>query len=392
MANEDKLERLLDQTVLVDPQGSLPLYVQLTRGLRQVIHSRFEDGERFFGEEMLSQRLGVSVSTARRALSDLTSEGLLERHVPRGTFVRKEARGVRGDFMIGVFLSAYDSPFNNTVLERIAALCEERDYELDVFHTRFGEKTVAKFKTITKPRNEQGFVFLTTTESAIWNLYQALTERGYGTVNIDRRIEGYPGTYVGVDNTAGIRLGMAHLFELGHRTMTLLVCEDELHPNVQERVRVFKSFAAEHGLRDARVLVCEQDIRYPAGSTTEQCYDMYVTDGIAEEILRAEPRSTAVLTVSDPGAWVLLHRLAERGVRVPEDISVVGFDDLGYSRLTHPPLTTVAQPFDEIARRAVDLLETPGHVVEKHLLAPTLVIRSSTGPADPHPGPVGVVY
>ena len=385
MANEDKLERLLDQTVLVDPQNPLPLYAQLTRGLLQLIHAHFEDGERFFGEEMLSRRLGISVSTTRRALCDLAAEGLLERHVPKGTFVRKKVIAAQDDFSVGVFVSSFDSRFNMVLLDNIAWQCKERGYRLELFHTYFGEKLVEEFSTIKKPPDQQGFIFLTTFEASTWNLYQALAERGYRTVVIDRRIEGYPGIYVGVDNTAAIRLGMDHLTALGHRRITLLVCEYEFHPNIQERIRAFQASARNHSLRETHIVSCDQNPSYPAGSRIEERYEMNVSDASVDEILSADPPPTAVFAVSDAGARVLLRRLAERGVRVPQDLSVMGLGDEGYANLTFPPLTTVAQPFEEIVRRAIGLIETPGHVTETHLLSPSLVIRSSTGPAPPLP-------
>jgi len=376
--DESRRIRLLEQTVLVDPQNPLPLYAQLTRGLRELIHNHFEDGERFYGEQGLSQRLGISVNTVRRALADLAAEGLLERHVPKGTFVRKSAPGAEKDFNIGVFLSTFDSTLNMLLLEHVAKCCDERGYRFEVLHTRFGDKLLEQLNAIKKTPEHQAFLALTTHEASTWRLYRALTERGYRIAVIDRRMESFPGCYVGVDNAVGIRLGMAHLAELGHGRVTLLVCEDELHPNVQERIRAFEAFARDHGRIGPRIVVCDETIEYPEGASVEECYEMYVSEATVDEILAADPPPTAVFAVSDAGARVLLRRLAERGVRVPGDLSVVGFGNEGYACLTFPPLTTLAQPFEQIVRRAIDFLETPGRTPAQYLIAPSLVVRNST--------------
>ena len=378
MADRDKLGRLLDRTVLLDPKGSLPLYAQLTRGLRHLLQEHFEDGERFYGEEMLSQRLRVSVSTTRRALTELAAEGLLVRYVPRGTFVRKRQLGANRDFTVGVFLSSFESRFNMALLERMALCCEEEGYRLDVFHTCFGEKLVEQSPPFNRPPGQQGFVFLTTFEASTWSLYQVLMDRGYRAVVVDRRIEGFPGIYVGVDNTAAMRLGMDHLTSLGHRRIALLVSEEEAHPNVQERIHAFKAYASDYGLEHTRVVVCDQTFNYPEGLPLAERYEMDVNDATVDELLAARP--TAIFAVSDAGARVLLRRLAERGVAVPGACSVLGFGNEGYAAVTYPPLSTVAQPFAQMAGQAIKLLASQGPTPAVHLLRPSLVLRKSTAP------------
>lgn len=85
--------------------------------------------------------------------------------------------------------------------------------------------------------------------------------------------------------------------------------------------------------------------------------------------------------MSDTGAWVTLKALADLDVPVPGKMSVLGFDDDRASAYMQPALSTLAQPVDHIARRAIELLVNDAHPVGDELLPPTLVVRESTGPA-----------
>lgn len=93
---------------------------------------------------------------------------------------------------------------------------------------------------------------------------------------------------------------------------------------------------------------------------------------------------TAVFVSSDEMAFGVLHALAEQGRRVPEDVSVVGMDDIALARYATPPLTTVRQPFQEVGRaavhRVVELIESPDAERETVVLQPELVVRASSGP------------
>jgi LacI family transcriptional regulator len=107
----------------------------------------------------------------------------------------------------------------------------------------------------------------------------------------------------------------------------------------------------------------------------------------AGELLDLRPRPTALVCFNDKAAVGALRAAAERGVRVPDDVSVVGFDDIDLSRATTPMLTTVRQPLQEMGRMAVSLLM---RVLERHQLealhvelATELVVRGSTGPVPP---------
>ncbi|HZC39412.1 MAG TPA: LacI family DNA-binding transcriptional regulator [Streptosporangiaceae bacterium] len=174
-----------------------------------------------------------------------------------------------------------------------------------------------------------------------------------------------PLTSVAVDNAAGAELATRYLLDLGHRTVHQ-VAGPSSWLDAQERVTGWR-----RGLRAARA----PEPELMAG-------DWSSASGYQIGLQIAADRSvTAVLCGNDHMALGLLRALAERGRRVPADISVVGYDDIPESAFFLPPLTTVRQDFGELGRRALDLLVemingkgTPGTVLR---IPPHLVARSS---------------
>jgi DNA-binding LacI/PurR family transcriptional regulator len=99
------------------------------------------------------------------------------------------------------------------------------------------------------------------------------------------------------------------------------------------------------------------------------------------EIMAMKPRPTAIFAMSDPGAWVAIKWCAENDIKVPDQISVLGFSNDRPSQFTYPALTTIAHPVAKIAQCAIQLLSKPGPQRVTRMLTPELVLRESTGPA-----------
>ena len=173
-----------------------------------------------------------------------------------------------------------------------------------------------------------------------------------------------------VDQGEGVRIAIEHLLELGHRGVAHVAGPaDWLEAGRREDA--WRETLASHGL-DASVLI--------AGDwSAESGYR-------AAPAILAHPEITAVLLANDEMALGLVHGLVERGVRVPEDLSVVGFDDLPGSRHYLPPLTTVRQDFTALGRAALErVLEAmrTGAPSPRVLLPPELVVRASTATLRP---------
>ena len=347
----------------------LPLHARVREDLRALAMDTFEDGQKFFSEIALMQRFGVSQGTVRHALADLAGEGLLVRTPPQGTFVHKPAAS---RFTVSVFVPQYESPFLMAMLDQFSQQCRDANLAMKAHHTQRGEAvTEALLGLLGKPAEER-VVLLAEPPRTARRLCAVLAKRGYSVVNVDTLLPGCGDAYVGVDNDAGMRLGMEHLTQLGHRRICLLVNESTEVESIRARKRAFETAAREAGLSEARVAVCGTRL-------WENSAD--AAGGKMAEILAQTPRPTAIFTVSDAGAWAVLQQLAERGIRVPDDMSVLGFDDDRASRFMRPTLSSLAQPIEAITQGALKLLSGPRPRGRISFLAPRLVVRQSTGRA-----------
>ncbi len=184
---------------------------------------------------------------------------------------------------------------------------------------------------------------------------------------------------VGVDGFLGAELAVRHLVSLGHTRIAAVIESDEPGER-HERVAGYRAALAAAGLRaDPRLEL--QDRAGPRG------HDPGPRSAVVHELLALSPRPTAVVTGDDLGAIGLIDALEARGVSVPGDLSVVGFDDIAFAGVRRMGLTTVRQPSAGIGELAAHVLieqlegrdDRPIDSVHE-LLEPELVIRATTGP------------
>ena len=220
---------------------------------------------------------------------------------------------------------------------------------------------------------------------ATLGLFHALTGRGYRVVALDGIPPRYPGSTVVTDARAAARGTYPFLRALGHERVVFLVNEPIRDTSVVDKVEEFQRADREYGLPAAsRVVLC------CTAHLGESSFD--AASAHMAEVWEVAPdrRPTAIMTASDPGAWAALRWLAERGVAVPGQVSVLGFEYAPSSRFMHPALSSVAHPLAERAERALELLwrESNTEVVHDQI-APALIERVRTGPP-PKDRPSGV--
>jgi DNA-binding LacI/PurR family transcriptional regulator len=194
--------------------------------------------------------------------------------------------------------------------------------------------------------------------------------RGFGKrlVVIDRVESGDQTSTVTVDSATGIALALNHLFELGHTSIAYVSGIAGTH-TAADRRQAYRTLAEKHGMTP--IELDSSGIGVGAGERA------------AKELVSMLQRPTAVVAGNDMVAFGLISSLGSRGLSVPNDVSVVGFDGLVLGARSNPPLTSVQQPIAEMGRIAISLAERAaqnGHV-EDVVLQPRLLVRSSTGPA-----------
>jgi DNA-binding LacI/PurR family transcriptional regulator len=188
---------------------------------------------------------------------------------------------------------------------------------------------------------------------------------------------------IGVDNRAGARLAAKHLTDLGHRRFAILSMElvddrhgfadmgmvdDALYRTSAERIHGYFDVLSQFGLGPETVPIYET-VSADAGT---------VAAGL-DAIFAADEPPTAILAESDRIAFAAMDWLKARGLDVPNDVSIVGFDGVPEAALSQPPLTTVQQPIEAIGRRAVEGMLRHGTAMWRETLDVELAVRGSTG-------------
>ena len=213
-------------------------------------------------------------------------------------------------------------------------------------------------------RRVDGLIIAITGGADLDFIYEVASE--VPTVFVDRPVDPVADMVVG-DNRAGMALAIAHLIELGHRRIGFIDGDPELGTAQERRAGVEAALAA-HGLAPT----ASSSGQFTLASGYEQ----------ARTLLTNSRDATAICTGNDLLAMGTLTAAAELGIRIPDDLSLIGYDDITYAAFTSPPLTTVRQPGAAMGEETVRLLASrlaafdgpPRRVV----LEPELIVRGST--------------
>jgi DNA-binding LacI/PurR family transcriptional regulator len=206
---------------------------------------------------------------------------------------------------------------------------------------------------------------------------EAALARGLPVVTVDQPRDA-PTAFIGIDDRAAARQAAEHVRGLGHRRVGVLafVTAIDREGELVLEMSVERRAGYEEGLGTAwdetAVRTCRPNATEPARRATL-------------DLLRGDAPPTAILAMSDVLATGALQAAAERGIHVPEDLSLVGFDDGPAAALTSPPLTTIAQPHEEKGRLAAEwlleeIVSRQPRKPRRAILPTKLVVRESTGP------------
>lgn len=192
--------------------------------------------------------------------------------------------------------------------------------------------------------------------------------KGVACVTVDRPLAGY--SLVSVDNVEGGRLAAEHLLELGHRRIGYIAGPSTTEVSLQRL----------QGFRDEIVSAQTRlggEIQF---TSVEGHFDYKSGEEMGRRLLSVpeEMRPTAIATANDQQAIGLLRCSRDMGIRVPEDLSIVGFDDIPLASLVLPRLTTIRQPVQQIAEIAVRAVLEQRSIDGPILLPPSIITREST--------------
>lgn len=283
------------------------------------------------------------------------------------------ARGLRtrSSMTIGVVLPDITNPFFPPIVRGIEKYANPRGYTSLLVNTD-GDKSVERTAlTSLIDRRVDGLIVASgqRDETALSSLYRS----GVKVVLLNRDAGSVPYPLVGGDDASGVRASVDHLAVLGHREILHVAGPDNISTSLK-RAEAFLAACATHPGVNARVVIADS-LSTEAGERT------------MSRDLKGSAHATAVVAGNDLIALGVLRALRAHGLRCPDDVSVIGFNDMPFAEDFSPPLTTVRVPTEAMGKRAAQLLLEAieaGSMEQQMVSLPvSLVVRESTAPLRP---------
>lgn len=351
---------------------------EVARELYEILEIGYRKGSRegvFVGVKIreVAARAEVSVATASRALSGQRGVRPDNRRLvlaaARELGYRPDvvAAALRGGTTrtVGMVVPRISNPFFATLVEAVARQLQDDRRSLLLANSHY-EPTVEQRETdaLLDRRVDALIAVPCHRQHSRDTINDAATR--VPTVQLDLRVDDDVGSWVGVDNEAGISRVLTHLIDAGARRLAY-IGSYPTDSAAQERMDGYQRVAGRHLGTPGTVLL--GDFSKEWGQRA------------AERLLAEQALPDAIVCGNDMIALGVLSVLTSRGIRVPDDVRVTGFDDIPYATLSAPALTTVRQPQERIAAETVRVLTTnrePSAPAHRIALTPELIVRTSS--------------
>lgn len=359
----------------IDVQNSTPLYLQIIDDIKSKIAARqLKAGDQIGSHAELTSKYGVSLITVKKALTTLIQQGVLYSRVGKGTYVAQLSPDTHDEQhpTIGLVLQDIRSPFFSRVMHSV----EHGAYELG-YHVLLGNSSgkpekedaqIARFRTF----GVKGLIIASMShEYHASPTIRKLSREGFPFVMVSYIAdENIP--FVGCDHEQGGYMATEYLIKLGYQRIGYINGEKgNLVGALRERG--FAAALKAHGKKlDKRFLF---HLRHKG-----ERYDYQSGYEIGGKFAKLNVRPDAMFIYNDLSALGFEDAVLAGGLRVPEDVAIIGFDDIERGQYASVPLTTIRQPSDPIGKQAMELLlqlmegrETP----RRRILQPQLIVRDS---------------
>ncbi|HLT57665.1 MAG: LacI family transcriptional regulator [Limnochordales bacterium] len=325
----------------------------------------------------VAREAGVSLATVSRVINNSPYVKPATRQRVQETMARlgyepnlvASALMTKRTGLLALLVPDISNPFFAEVAWGVEDAAAHLNYNCVICNVGDDTEKQARYVSVLRRKGIDGIIFATAAHDD--RLVLNLEKRRYPITLMARDVPSAAVNRVLTDDQAGAALAARHLLELGHRRMAVITEPARIHSSGQRR----QGFAAALQPVGVEPTVIEAD-----GS------DIAAGLRASQHLLSLNPRPTAVFCANDMLAIGVLQAAAAAGVRVPQELSVVGFDGTPLAQIASPPLTTVVQPMREMGRVAVQLLIESlqnGKEPQRVVLDPYLHRGASTGPVPP---------
>ena len=349
-------------------------YLAIVKWAKEYIVSKhMRPNDRFLSEKELCEIHGVSRQTVRQALNCLESENIITRLRGSGTFVKDGVvKAPVQDMRIGVISTYFSDYIFPQIVTGIESVLNDSNIgmQLTITHNQVYEEAKALKSLIAN--GVQGLI-VEPSKSALPNpnteLYQEIRNSRIPLVFFNAKYPWSDYPYVAMDDEAAGKIVTDYLFDCGHKRIFGMFALDDIQGH--KRYGGFMKSCIEHNVRTA-----EKDVLWFATAERNAIF-LYAQLKLLEML----HQSTAVVCYNDKLAINLLRFCRQQGIRVPEDISIVGIDDSKYSSICEVPLTTVRHPHqilgEAAAKMLIEQMNSASLRQEDTIFVPDLVVRDS---------------
>ncbi len=340
-----------------------PKYVLVEEKIRQAIKAK-TIVEKLPGERTLAKEFGYSYMTIRKAVDNLVAEGVLYKLPTKGTYVADRKTGKKKTKIIGYFLdnsivAGLTSPYYSLIFDSLEKQATKHGYSL-IYFSDAGDTSSLKHLN-----NVDGVIIscFPRIENIVHDINQHVPVVVMDNSSSDTTIPS-----IVIDNFNAVSGSVDYLCSLGHKQIGFMTGLDDSDVG-KNRYAGYQSGLSNHAIKLNKKLVFRGDYSFESGSSG------------ADYFLSLKSRPTAIICANDAMAIAMIREATQRGLSVPDDISIIGFDDISVASHITPPLSTVAAPIEQITELALKMLLSliNGEKIEnKHFALPAVpVMRGS---------------
>lgn len=354
-------------------ENKLSKYVRIAKYFEEQINSgEILPGEQLLTESEIAKKFEVSRHTVRLALIELENNGLIYKEQGKGTFCSDKEGKVKRKIVavITTYISNYIFPF---IIRGIEETLSASGYTFMLFNTNNDKQKEAEYLQKVIDYEVQGLIIeptLSAMDNTNIELYKELDAKNIPYVMLNAKYGELDPAYVIMDDLRGGYVTTKYLLQLGHKDIAGIFKSDDLQGVYREEG--FKRALGEAGINVKPGFIG----RFSTKDQNLMPYE-FVTN-----LFRRDNKPSAIICYNDLIAVSVLQAVRDEGLKISEDISIIGYDDSGLSVATEVKLTTVRHPKDDMGRKAarfiINMIEEKG---EKpfYVYKPELIVRSSTG-------------
>ncbi|MEZ4633236.1 MAG: LacI family DNA-binding transcriptional regulator [Deinococcales bacterium] len=315
---------------------------------------------------------GVSYSTVSRVLNgfafvkESTRQKVLNTAEKMGYVANLQARSLAGgkSQVIGLVIPNLDEGYVNSISSGIDEALTKANYDLMIYTNKYGKE--AKYVNSIIHGPSDGLILLVPLIPSSY--LDTLRHKHFPHVLIDQIDPSAQSSSINSSNFQGAYEATSYLISLGHRRIGFIGGIPEIH-SAQERLKGYKQALSDHQLAWDESLIQTGNFQHQLAYENSQ------------KLLNLSPPPSAIFASNDLSAFGAMEAIRERGLNIPEDISLIGFDDIPQASISYPKLSTVRQPLKEMGKLAVEMLlaqlEQKQSQPQQVILTTKLVIRDS---------------